>query len=901
MTGTRFDVLGPLHVRQNDELMTITGQKNRTVISCLALHPEQTISMDTLLRAAWSDPQPRSAVHQVRKMISALRLGIEQGWDLVRTSQEGYLLRVTPEQSDLADFTRRYARVMSGSLNTDEELAAAYDALALWRGRPCEGSLPSGCEERVAELVEQHRSLLLKTFRAFSDRGREDELVAVLQTAAKIHGQPVQEAVATEPARPPSPVPVVTSAPPGGSPLSRVGTVGGHCLPRDLKDFSGREEEGRRLHEYLLGESPGPFVVTVHGMGGVGKTALALHTAHQLAPHFPDGQLFVNLDGVRSPEAQSVRNTLGVLLRQLGMAEEDIPSSQESRLARWREVTAGRRHLLVLDDAAGLAQVEPLMPASEGSACIITSRVVLSGIDGAAYLRLEVPGEDECVELLRSIVGDTLVDQDPKSVRSVIRQFENLPLALRLAGARLSTREFVSFGELARSLQDSSSPVDEVELPGRSLIGRLDTSLTSMEPSDLDRYLRLALLPAPELDEVAASVAIGGGTDQARRACRRFTDRALLQRVATGTYRMHPLLAQTAALHIERSLSPAVQRSVIAAALEYYKNAVGLIGSARVSPSPGPSPALLFGTLTRAAQLAEELDLRNAFADLCLAWERPVNLYLDTDQQQTVWDLALAAAHDHPDRSIRGNIRLAVSRCLWHRNEMRAGMQAARLAWFDAQEADDHLLRVRSLLRSSSFCWLTGETAEGLRYLAEARGHLRACQEQAGEAAAGREAMEIMSNEAALLAERREFARAAELSQRVIDADGIDARVTIMAKVTQAAAQLGLGNYGQALWAGTAALHEANQIRSAYGRSLALQQMARTLRAIPHSAAASAAEAAQASRSAVLETGSLRIVDEIDAFLDSVPAAGPCIVSEACDPAAADPGREVSEGPAVNC
>lgn len=866
MNGARFDVLGPLHVRQGDELMSITGQKNRTVISCLALHPEQFIGMKALLQAAWGHPPPPSAVHQVRKMISALRLGIDEGWNLVSTSQEGYMLRVTPEQSDLAQFTLMYSRVMSGVLSTDEEMATAYDALALWRGKPCEGSVPHGCEERIEQLVDQHRSLLLKTFRAFSERRREDELVAVLQIAARIHGEALHEAVSPEAAPPRPALPAVGNVGPPADPMVRSPAVF-RSLPRDLRDFSGRLTEIDELTDTLLADRPGPLVATIHGMGGVGKTALAVHVAYRLAPDFPDGQLFIGLDGVRSAAAQTVRNCLGTLLRQLGFPDDQIPSSEESRLARWRDVTAGRRLLLVLDDAACPAQVEPLMPISDGSAIIVTSRVALLSIDDASYLRLEVPQEDECVNLLRHMVGDTLVEEDEKSVRSVIRLFGNLPLALRLACARLTTHEFVSFAELARSLEESSSPAEDLELPDRSVIGRLDTSLTTMEPFDLDRYLRLALLPAPELDEIAAAAAVAGSPDRGRRICRRFTDRALLQRVATGAYRIHPLLAQAAAIHIEKMLPREEQQKVVAAALEYYRNSVGLIGSARVSPSPKPPPALLFGTLTRSAELAEKLSLRTEFADLCLAWERPVNLYLDTDQQQTVWSLAVEAARDHPDLSVRGNIHLALSRCLWHRNERSAGKAAARQAWMDAQQVDDHLLRVRSLLRSSSFAWLAHDISEGLNYLEEAKSYLAACREQAGEAAATREAMEIASNEAALLAKRGDFAEAARLSRVVIDTDGIDSRVTIMANVTYAVSLLGLGEYGPALLASTDALHEANQIRSSYGRAVALRQMAETLRRIPD-----AAEGARAAKAAVLATGSVGMSEEIDNFLNSVAA-----------------------------
>jgi DNA-binding winged helix-turn-helix (wHTH) protein len=874
MTGIRFDVLGPLCVRHGDELLPLTGHKYRAVISCLALHPEERMSVDALLKAAWGDPAPRSAVHQVRKMISTLRLSLDGGWGLISTLQDGYLLRATAEHSDLARFTKLYGRAMSSALATDEELTYAYDVLALWRGKPCEGSTPRGHEDRIAQLIEQHRALLLKTLKAFSDRGREDELVAILQVAARIHGESVPSTDANGIDPLPGDRPVAASMSPAASGPAGAAperSPGSRCLPRDLRDFSGRSYEVSALETFLQSRRRGPFVATIHGMGGVGKTALAVHVAHRIAHQFPDGQLYVSLDGVSSAATHTVRNTLGTLLRQLGVPDDEIPSSEESRLARWRNLTSGRRLLIVLDDAAGLAQVEPLMPASAQSACIITSRVVLSGMDGAFYLRLEVPDENQCLDLLRHIVGEALVDEDPEAARSLVRMFENLPLALRLAAARLSTREFVSVTELAHSLHASPSPVRELELPGRSVIGRLDTSLTTMEGFDYDRYLRLTLLPAPELDEITVSVALGLSAEQARRMCRRFTDRALLKRVAVGAYKMHPLLAQAARVHVQATISVEEQRSIVGEALRHYRNAMGLIGSARVSPSPGPSAALLFGTLVRAAELAQSLGLQNEFADLCLAWERPVNLYLDTDQQQQVWDLALTAAREHPQASTRGNILLALSRCLWHRNAVAEGTAATRQAWEEGERADDHLLRVRSLLRSSAFCWLAQDVESGLGYLEQAKSHLKDCHRQCGELETRREALEILSNEAALLVQRGDFATAEQLSLRVMDSPDLDPRVTIMATVTYAASLVGLQKYGEALAAATAALQEANRIRSAYGRALALQQTADTLRSLPRPEAHTAAtDAAEKGRNAARETGSIRIVQELDQLLDEL-------------------------------
>lgn len=863
----RFDVLGALQIRHDNVLLPMAGLKNRTVISCLALHPEEPIPVEALLKAAWDDPPP-SAVHQVRKMISSLRSSVYDGYDLVSTSQNGYLLNVTPEHSDLAQFTRLWAQAMSSSLEDEADLARAHAALALWRGRPCEGSEPRGCERRMEELLDQHRALLGKTVRAFARHGREEELVAVLQVAARIHGDGAAYEGAGRDGSPARPAAAEPAAPAAAAtrrePPAELG-VGRRCLPRDLRDFSGRTAEMGRLTQFLASGRPGPLVATVHGMGGVGKTALAVHVAHRTARHFPDGQLFVAIGESVSPGMNAVRDALGSLLRQLGVQDEDMPSSTDSRLVRWRDLTSDRRLLVVVDDAASAEQVEQLMPTSAHSACVVTSRVVLNAIDGALYVRLEVPSLEECLEMLCNILGAAVVDEDEAAATALVRMFDHLPLALRLASARLLTHEFLSLRELVRSLDDSESPADDLDLPGRSVLGQLNTSLIRMEQFDLDRYLKLSLLPAPELDEAAVSAATGMTTDQARRTCRRFTDRALLERVGTGAYRMHPLLARAAQTHVQASMPVEAQRRVVADALQYYKQSIGLIGSARVSPSPGPAAGLLFATLTRSATLASALDLHEAFADLCLAWERPVTLHLDVDQQQVVWGLALEAAARHRDPSARGYILLALSRCLWHRNAVAEGMDLTRRAREEAERAGDDLLRLRSLLRSSSFAWLSRDVPAGLGYLAESKALVDACRRQAGEAEVLRELMEVTSNEAALLAQREDFAAAARLSRQVVDAPDVDPRVRIMAGVTYAASQLGLRRYPEARMAEEDALREADRVRSAYGRALALQQAARTLRVLMRPDAAEAA--AEEGRAAAREAGSTRLVEELNAFL----------------------------------
>jgi hypothetical protein len=239
--------------------------------------------------------------------------------------------------------------------------------------------------------------------------------------------------------------------------------------------------------------------------------------------------------------------------------------------------------------------------------------------------------------------------QEKQDARALIQQCANLPLALRLAAARISTRDFLDLRELSDQLSSSASIFSELEVPGRSLAGRLMTSFTCLEDFDHDRYLRLSLLPCPEIDETSVAAALGVSPDWARRACRRFADRALLQRTRSGTYRMHPLLLHAAQLEAQKTITFDEQRRVVRAAFLHYKASNGLVGASRISPSPSPDGHVVLRTLTRSAKLAARLDLQKDFIDLCDAWEELLPLLLDPRQQEVVWQLVRAASQGEPD------------------------------------------------------------------------------------------------------------------------------------------------------------------------------------------------------------------------------------------------------------
>jgi hypothetical protein len=219
-----------------------------------------------------------------------------------------------------------------------------------------------------------------------------------------------------------------------------------------VADFTGRSDQVALVRELLCGTAavrPATVVVSaMAGKAGVGKTALAIHVAHQLRELFPDGQLYVNLHGAE-PHPVEAAAVLARFLRSLGLDGAMIPVDQDEREALYWACLADRRVLVVLDDAASEAQVRPLLPGTSGCAVLITSRARLVGLEGARLLDLEVLQTGQAVELLARIVGAGRVAAEPDAAAAIVDYCGRLPLAVRIAGARLAARRHWSLGQLA--------------------------------------------------------------------------------------------------------------------------------------------------------------------------------------------------------------------------------------------------------------------------------------------------------------------------------------------------------------------------------------------------------------------------------------------------------------------
>jgi hypothetical protein len=331
-------------------------------------------------------------------------------------------------------------------------------------------------------------------------------------------------------------------------------------LPADIPTFTGRAVELERLLG-LLNAAPDPragadggptpvVICAIDGAGGVGKSVLALHAAHQVAEWYPDGQLYVNLHGATpGVPALDPAEALGRFLRALGVADHEVPAETEEAAAMFRSLVAARRMLVVLDNAESVAQVRPLLPASGTCAVLVTSRQVMATLDGAAHLHLNVLSLDEAVVLLAWLVGERRAAAEPEAVAALAQQCGYLPLALRIAGARLAARPAWPVRALGARLADTQRRLDELAFGEVALRAALQVSdqalLASTDPvgQEAARAFRLLGLPdGPDMTTDVAAHLLDRPYHAAERALERLVDAQLLETPSPGRYRLHDLL-----------------------------------------------------------------------------------------------------------------------------------------------------------------------------------------------------------------------------------------------------------------------------------------------------------------------------------------------------------------------
>jgi DNA-binding SARP family transcriptional activator/tetratricopeptide (TPR) repeat protein len=580
-------VLGPIDLVVAGRTRT-PSRLQRGLLAMLAAGRGAIVSMDRLVEVLWSGDPPRSAHNRVQALVSSLRAGTRPA-DLIHTVAPGYRLGPYSSQVDAGRFELLVERAREKAAAGEPAAAVAHyrAALDLWRGSAFDGSenltdadvraavtrLEEGRLLAIEELNEMrlalghHRPLTpdltaLVAAHPFRERlrgqlmlalargGRSSEAMAVYRSGYELSvaelgiapGTALQQLHGTllaeddVPRRGPTPV-----AGPAAGPVGDTRVV---TIPADLEDFAGRTAEIARLRGLLLGVERPVRVVNIHGMGGVGKTSLAIRVAHVVMDQYRDGCVYFDMHGNAGSPADPY-HVAAAVLRTFGVAAGAIPDDPDARVDLYRRVLAERQILLILDDVAEQRQVRALIPPVTRSAVLITSRRALAGVDGASTLGLDVVPTADALALLAGLVGPARVADEKLAAGRVVELCGRLPLAIRIIGVRLAHHREQRLAQVVERLSDLRHRLDELTTSDRAVRATIALSYTRLDPTSARLLRLLGLLPVTEFPGWVAQALLDESTRVAEDALTRLVDASLVTVGYLGTevrYRMHDLI-----------------------------------------------------------------------------------------------------------------------------------------------------------------------------------------------------------------------------------------------------------------------------------------------------------------------------------------------------------------------
>jgi DNA-binding SARP family transcriptional activator/tetratricopeptide (TPR) repeat protein len=652
----RIGVLGPMLVTNpHGSTVRVGVGKQLTLLAHLVCQRPAPLSVDTIVDILWSTRPPSSARQNVHLYIHRLRRAL--GENIITSAGFGYVLTDQDGLVDADEFERHAERGRNSLANGHLE-TARYEfraAMELWRGTPYHGIEPTlGVAEEVARLEEIQLALLEQYHDAELAMGRHAELVPELMTLAERHplrerftaqlmvalhrsgrtgdaldayrttyealtGQlgldptselrDLEQAVLTDdPALlttwstvrvSPQRGAAVSSSPASTAlaPPSAAEALVPAELPRDLADFTGRDSEVSSLLRDLDGNRS--TVLAISGLGGVGKTSLAVHVAHAKAAEYADGQLYADLHGTDA-EPPNAGHILHRFLRSLGVADEAVPASTAERANLYRSILAQRRMIVVLDNAASEQQIRLLLPGTSACGVLVTSRSALVGLEGTNHVDLDVFRPDEATSLLEHIVGTEAVRDDPESAAQIADLCGYVPLAIRIAGARIARRPHWTMAEMARLLDDERGRLDQLSAGDLEVRSSFALSYRLL-PEETQRAFRLlGAMNVPTFPWWVPAALLDIAPDDGRVHIDTLVDINLLSVAGTDAtgehrYRIHNLVAlyanersTTADSHGERT---AAFRRVAGGLLHILEQAA--------AATPGPCYATLHGTASR--------------------------------------------------------------------------------------------------------------------------------------------------------------------------------------------------------------------------------------------------------------------------------------------------------------
>jgi DNA-binding SARP family transcriptional activator/tetratricopeptide (TPR) repeat protein len=701
MDTTEFCLLGPMLVRRGGITLPVVPGKQRALLAALLLSAERMVSLDELTDVLWGAAPPPSARVAVQNHVMRLRkaLGDEAR---IRTHPRGYEIRLDGGELDVCRFEAHLAAARAAARDGSWETATgqARAGLALWRGEPLadvesdllairdiprlaelrlqaaevrlDADVHLGCHAEVIPELQRlaaanplrehlHGLLMLALYR----EGRQAE---ALEVYARVRHIFVDE-LGTEPGaglrqlhqqiltgdsalEPPPHTPGTANSPAPSVPRQ---------LPGAVSDFAGRTTELAaltRILETASADSPGTVVISaIGGTAGVGKTALALYWAHQVAGRFADGQLYVNLrgfdpSGIPMPAGEAVRGFLDAL----GVAPDRVPVQPEAQAGLYRSLLADRTMLIVLDNARDEQQVRPLLPASPASLVIVTSRNQLGGLaaaDRARLVTLDVLSHDDAVHMITARIGADRVAAEPCAAGQIAALCGRLPLALAVAAARAEARPHFPLTALTTELRDRTGVLDALDAgdPAASVRAVFSWSYRQLSGEAARMFRLLGLHTGPDISAPAAASLTAADEPGARRLLAELTRAHLLAEHVPGRYALHDLLRTYAADQARDTDSESDRAAAVGRVLDHYlhtaRDGASMVhppfgAFALAPPSPGTSPEQFTGHEQALAWFEAEYHVLLA----------AVALAVDSGLANHAWQISCAM---HPFLATRGH------------------------------------------------------------------------------------------------------------------------------------------------------------------------------------------------------------------------------------------------------
>ncbi|MFH8615081.1 AfsR/SARP family transcriptional regulator [Streptomyces sp. NPDC017979] len=780
---------GSVEVRAAGLRCDLRSTKTRLALAALAWDAGRTVSVDTLIHRIWDEHPPekvRKALHaHISRIRSALRSADGDAPEVVSRTNS-YVLHVDPDLVDLRCYTScvEQARALRDSDDRDGALALLERADALWRGEPLAGIAGSWAEHLRASVDETRLAAAMTRAEILLGDGKFADAVPVLLPLVETH--PVDEALAerlaialyggnrtAEATRllqrtrqrvvrdigldagrglhrvhqgilSGTPAQALFSRAGGGKAPARPARRAPDNLPRDVP-WVGRHDELRRLGAALCEGGGTSNVVTVEaidGMGGVGKTALAVHLGHRLRERFPDGSVFLHLGG-RTPDrtAPTPTRALTELLRLIGLDAKELPHGIDELTAMWRSMARDRRMLVILDDAADSDQVRPLLPGASPTAVVVTSRRRLPGLPGVRPFFLDALPPEDAAHLFTQRLGPGR-PADPAEVAEIVSICAHLPLAVEIAASRLLARPSWTTADLLRQFPAGSGRLSQLRDGERDLSHVFALSYHALNHEQQLVFRRMSLHVGVEFGPPAVAALTGLSVDTASRVLEELLTHHLVSEPAPFRFTMHDLLREYARTLIDSGdfESPAESRIAVHALVNHYVHTADHADRlaypfrSRTDLDPEERPATPIQDMANAHEaeqwlLAEAANLRDT-----LDWlshhgtDHQLSLavhvlagFLDMEGPLTTAEPLLrravthwTTAHDGPSHA---RALLDLGAVQTHASLVTEGIATLRQALEVARALDDRDLESESVHRLSILLWQTGEytTARSLQ------------------------------------------------------------------------------------------------------------------------------------------------------------------------------------------